>query len=274
MNQLEKEFNYKDSHFDFIQQHLRRICLTYGASLVYTSAKKNVNCDVLLQYIHHKLYNFDFTHKAQLMDKDSLLIPAGFDSVSKITTDFDNQDLTKDADDSFEEIIKIPKIVQQQSAESNSEAAVAAEEDQEFLRKYKEVIDSDAKEDKNKNQAPGSGLFQSLQRFGGIASPEKVENNATHPAAPSTSSPDPKARLPPSPAPSPGAADRGEAQTPASEHQVLADFFNSLINKDRTPIGGNARPNTSVSKPADAPSKGKSKEDIAKQLEAIKNKKS
>lgn len=48
MTTLEREENYREEHFDFIQFHVRRFCLNYGASLFYTSVKEDKNCDLLV----------------------------------------------------------------------------------------------------------------------------------------------------------------------------------------------------------------------------------
>jgi len=40
MPTLEKENEYKDEQFDFMQYHLRKFCLEYGAALFYTSVKE------------------------------------------------------------------------------------------------------------------------------------------------------------------------------------------------------------------------------------------
>ena len=47
MTQLESEHGLTDQHFDFIQQAVRKFCLTYGASLFFTSVKEDKNCDLL-----------------------------------------------------------------------------------------------------------------------------------------------------------------------------------------------------------------------------------
>lgn len=60
MSDLEKDFDYKDEHFDFIQQAVRKFCLQYGASLFYTSVKEDKNCDLLYKYLVHRIYNFPF----------------------------------------------------------------------------------------------------------------------------------------------------------------------------------------------------------------------
>ena len=60
MSDLEKDFDYKDEHFDFIQQAVRKFCLQYGASLFYTSVKEDKNCDLLYKYLVHRIYHFPF----------------------------------------------------------------------------------------------------------------------------------------------------------------------------------------------------------------------
>lgn len=51
MSVLEKQFDFKEEAFDFIQQAVRKFCLQYGASLFYVSAKINKNCDLLYKYL-------------------------------------------------------------------------------------------------------------------------------------------------------------------------------------------------------------------------------
>ena len=65
MSELEKDFDYKDEHFDFIQQAVRKFCLQYGASLFYTSVKEDKNCDLLYKYLVHRIYNFPFKVRQQ-----------------------------------------------------------------------------------------------------------------------------------------------------------------------------------------------------------------
>ncbi|KAF8778616.1 Cytoplasmic dynein 1 light intermediate chain 1 like protein [Argiope bruennichi] len=84
MSVLQSEFGYIDEHFDFIQFSLRKFCLTYGAALLYLSVKEDRNCDILLKYILHKIYAFPFRIPAMFLEKDSIFVPAGWDSENKI----------------------------------------------------------------------------------------------------------------------------------------------------------------------------------------------
>ena len=66
--------------------HLREYSLLYGATVLFTSSKprESKNLDTLYQYINHRLYNYKFANKPQIVEKDSLFIPAGFDSLNLI----------------------------------------------------------------------------------------------------------------------------------------------------------------------------------------------
>lgn len=113
----------------------------------------------------------------QLLEKELVFVPSGADSLTKINIDFENQNLTRDPEEPFEEIIKIPRRLQQEVNKTDSkfteflqaaalDSVIAAEEDQEFLAKHKEILDKEP--DKGKSSSTGSGLLQSLQKFGSI----------------------------------------------------------------------------------------------------------
>ncbi|GLD75294.1 cytoplasmic dynein 1 light intermediate chain 1-like isoform X2 [Lates japonicus] len=126
---LEKEHDYRDEHLDFIQSHIRRFCLQYDASLVYTSVKEMKNLDILYKYLVHRLYGFPFHCPAQVVERDAVFIPSGWDNEKKIAILHENFQTVK-ADDSFEDVIVKPpvrKIVH--------EKEIQAEDDQVFLIK-------------------------------------------------------------------------------------------------------------------------------------------
>jgi len=58
--------------------------VTDGAALIYTSVKKDRNCDLVLDYLQHVLYDIEFLVKAQVIEKDSIFVPIGWDSMAKI----------------------------------------------------------------------------------------------------------------------------------------------------------------------------------------------
>nr|XP_023683528.1 cytoplasmic dynein 1 light intermediate chain 1 [Paramormyrops kingsleyae] len=131
---LEKDHDYRDEHFDFIQSHIRRFCLQYGAALVYTSMKDNKNLDVLYKYLVHRLYGFPFIVPAHVVEKDAVFIPAGWDNEKKIAILHENFQTIK-AEDSFEDVIVKPPV-----RKFVHEKEISAEDDQVFLMKLQGLI--------------------------------------------------------------------------------------------------------------------------------------
>jgi len=130
MSQLEAEQGLSDQHFDFIQQAVRKFCLTYGASLFFTSVKEDKNCDLLYKYLVHKNYNFPFNTPALVVERDALFIPAGWDSPGKISILLENLFKFR-PDQNYNEVIKSPFLGKKQMHNKNIE--VVAENEQDFL---------------------------------------------------------------------------------------------------------------------------------------------
>eukprot|EP01091_Cochliopodium_minus_P007050 TRINITY_DN1698_c0_g1_i1.p1 TRINITY_DN1698_c0_g1~~TRINITY_DN1698_c0_g1_i1.p1 ORF type:complete len:462 (-),score=117.18 TRINITY_DN1698_c0_g1_i1:86-1342(-) len=201
---LEKENGYKDSEFEYIQQHLRRITLKYGASLIYTSAKKDINCTLTKEYIEHLSFKKDFKTHAQVVDKNEIFVPIGWDSNAKIKIDFDNQKLCSDPEKPFEQVIKPPSKKQ-----SEEKILVSAENEQAFLLRHSSVTPTLMRQDSG-----SVSLSSPLQNLKSTkVNSEPIMTPTTKPTVPSS------------------------PQTPSSDtdHEKLANFFNSLINKKKTP---------------------------------------
>uniref|UniRef100_A0A667XGH9 Dynein light intermediate chain n=1 Tax=Myripristis murdjan TaxID=586833 RepID=A0A667XGH9_9TELE len=130
---LEKEHDYRDEHLDFIQLHIRRFCLQYGASLLYTSVKEMKNLDVLYKYLVHRLYGFPFHCPAQVVERDAVFIPSGWDNEKKIAILHENFQTLK-ADDNFEDVIVKPPV-----RKFVHEKEIQAEDDQVFLVKLQDT---------------------------------------------------------------------------------------------------------------------------------------
>uniref|UniRef100_A0A8C6LP27 Dynein light intermediate chain n=1 Tax=Nothobranchius furzeri TaxID=105023 RepID=A0A8C6LP27_NOTFU len=106
---LEKEHDFREEHFDFIQSCIRRFSLEYGAGLIYTSVKEEKNLDLLYKYIVHKLYDFQFTTPALVVEKDAVFIPSGWDNEKKIGILHENLTTVR-PDDPFEDFITKPPV--------------------------------------------------------------------------------------------------------------------------------------------------------------------
>ncbi|CAH3042197.1 unnamed protein product [Pocillopora meandrina] len=210
MSALEKDRDYREEHFDFIQQHIRRHCLKYGATLFYTSVKENKNCTLLHRYLVHQIYGLPFNSPALVVDKDSVFIPAGWDSVKKINILSEHLKNIQ-ADDAFDD-----HIVKPQLRKPIQDKEVTAEDEQTFLAKQQ------------------LGLCMGGRRRSGMG---HTLSDISKPRAPAS----PSGRITSDRRPSGGAisaSPRGakvEGGKPGAgagtSEGVLANFFNSLLNK-------------------------------------------
>ncbi|XP_052365135.1 cytoplasmic dynein 1 light intermediate chain 1-like isoform X2 [Oncorhynchus keta] len=200
---LEKEHDYREEHFDFIQSHIRHFCLQYGAALLYTSMKENKNLDLLYKYLVHRLYGFPFDMLAQVVDKDSVFIPSGWDNEKKVAILYENFQSLK-REDKFEEVIIQPPV-----RKFVHEKELGAEDDQVFLLKLQTLL--------SKQPPAAAGRPVDTTNRAPSGSPRVSNRSATANVA---------NVMPMQPG---GQTSEG----------VLANFFNSLLSK-KTGEGGGA----------------------------------
>ncbi|VDD82625.1 unnamed protein product [Mesocestoides corti] len=227
MDNLERDHGISEEQFDLIQMHIRRFCLSYGASLIYVSAKNGKNCGLLSSYLQHRIYGFPFTQNAYVIDKDSVFIPAGWDSLNKIS--LLEQNLTKyRPGDEFTVVIPRPEKA---SATVNTEPEVCAMDEQRFLSRLYTNLQRDATSASANENSPTAHDQSTLDSS---ATPGSRPSSASSQAAAQRSR-------------SSGAGNTSGLAGNASE-KVLASFFNNLLSK-----GSSARqsPNTSFVLPAD-----------------------
>uniref|UniRef100_A0A1A9Z1U9 Dynein light intermediate chain n=1 Tax=Glossina pallidipes TaxID=7398 RepID=A0A1A9Z1U9_GLOPL len=84
MAELRKDYGFQDEHFAFLEQWIRRFCLQHGASLLYTNIKNEKNCAFLHELLIHRITGAQFCLPVQVVERDALLIPAGWDSLEKM----------------------------------------------------------------------------------------------------------------------------------------------------------------------------------------------
>ncbi|XP_071507697.1 cytoplasmic dynein 1 light intermediate chain 2-like [Diadema antillarum] len=203
VSSLEKEQDYRDEHLDFLQQHIRKFCLNYGAALFYVSVKENKNCDLLNKYLLHRLYDFPFSTSALVVEKDALFVPSGWDNLQKISILYENMS-NIDPEKPFDEVIVKPVV--RRLLQDNKE--VVAEDEQVFLMKQQAAL---------RNVAQGkAGEAGQRPPDRGMRTPEK--RNVQNVANVSPITPQGKTKIDPG---KPGSANEG----------VLANFFNSLLSK-------------------------------------------
>ena len=90
VNQSKDKAKYTENSA-FILTHIRSIALEYGATIIYASGKVNNNINLLYDYICHILFNFDLTHKPNLVDKEAYFIPAGYDNLELLESNEENK---------------------------------------------------------------------------------------------------------------------------------------------------------------------------------------
>eukprot|EP00096_Caligus_rogercresseyi_P005596 TRINITY_DN2151_c0_g1_i6.p1 TRINITY_DN2151_c0_g1~~TRINITY_DN2151_c0_g1_i6.p1 ORF type:complete len:489 (-),score=103.30 TRINITY_DN2151_c0_g1_i6:861-2327(-) len=217
MSELERDYDYKDEHFDFIQQSVRKFCLQYGAALFYTSVKEDKNCDLLYKYLVHRIYNFPFKTPALVVEKDAVFIPAGWDNEKKIAILYENMH-SLNPEQYYTDVIARPVVVRKTG--SNRDVEITAEDEQSFLTRQQQYLQQ------------GGALPAS-----GIPSVQKT--------------PDRKNVGSPGVQGSPKKMEPGKTGVPGAQtHEgVLANFFNSLLTK-KTGLGASG-PTGAPIKPAE-----------------------
>uniref|UniRef100_A0AAQ5ZV74 Dynein light intermediate chain n=1 Tax=Amphiprion ocellaris TaxID=80972 RepID=A0AAQ5ZV74_AMPOC len=188
---LEKEHDYREEHFDFIQSYIRRFCLQYGAGLIYTSVKEEKNLDLLYKYIVHKMYDFQFVTPALVVEKDAVFIPSGWDNEKKIGILHENFTTVR-PEDPFEDFITKPPV-----RKLVHDKEISAEDEQVFLMKQ-QVCESPGRTTSGSPRPSGRTIQPTVTSGSPMAAVKK---------------PDPSMKA--------GAANEG----------VLANFFNSLLSK-------------------------------------------
>ncbi|XP_026175635.1 cytoplasmic dynein 1 light intermediate chain 2 isoform X1 [Mastacembelus armatus] len=201
---LEKEHDYREEHFDFIQSHIRRFCLQYGAGLIYTSVKEEKNLVLLYKYIVHKLYDFQLTTPALIVEKDAVFIPSGWDNEKKIGILHENFTTVR-PEDPFEDFITTPPV-----RKLVHDKEINAEDEQVFLMKQQSLLAKQpATSTRGPTESPGRPASGSPRPAGRAGQPSVTSGS---PMA-AVKKPDPNMKA--------GAANEG----------VLANFFNSLLSK-------------------------------------------
>ncbi|XP_044738133.1 cytoplasmic dynein 1 light intermediate chain 1 isoform X2 [Chrysoperla carnea] len=209
MSTLEKEHDYRDEHLDFMQQWIRKFCLQYGAALFYTSAKEDKNCDLLYKYLTHRIYGLPFRTPALVVEKDAVFIPIGWDNLKKISILHENLHTCK-ATDYYRDIIVQPIT---RKTVSNRETEILAEDEQAFLTRHQQVLQaggglasSGVRVGESPMRSTSMGIKSSPRPVGAVGaqgSPKKIEGTKV-------------------------------VGAPGGE-RVLANFFNSLLNKKTSP---------------------------------------
>ncbi|BGO98981.1 hypothetical protein NBRC10513v2_000083 [Rhodotorula toruloides] len=211
MNMLERDREFTEEQFDYIQQLLRTVALRYGAAVFYTSQTLPSSYVKLRQYILHRLFaapasaalainasanpttptsssrpaapapiatsaraSFPFPHRANVVDRDQLLVPAGWDSWGKIKimrerfdceqagegweadlerlragvsgaeTDAAGEDTKRGLRREYEMVVV---DFEAEDRPTNASTTIAPADEQSFLRQHYEVLQAEAAKD-------------------------------------------------------------------------------------------------------------------------------
>ena len=143
---VDKNRDQNERILDSVLKALREFCVTYGASLFYTSTKSAINVNVIYDYIMHRLYGFPFKHKPQIMLRDQIFVPAGWDSPNLIKqTDYLGNEK------------QLHDYLQKPKNKISQKELIPVTSDQDFLMQLKEKIETGRKTRKE-------GLSIMLQR--------------------------------------------------------------------------------------------------------------
>ncbi|CAG8698939.1 15715_t:CDS:2, partial [Funneliformis mosseae] len=285
---LERELDYKEEQFDYIQQTLRTICLKYGAGLFYTTTRQPQTFVNLRKYILHRLLGskasssdtksaYAFNIKAHVVERDTVLVPTGWDSWGKIKVlrdGFDCEGLLqgweldmggdKPAEGEEKEIISAKKLYEDVAVHEDSDKPLSiprmiiAEDEQDFFSRHFDTL----QKANNERQSPPSvvgPMGAPNYSYGDIAkvpSPPSginITNGST--GAPPVNGPAP------------------------NQNEVLANFFQNLLSKKANiapATSGNSQtsPNEPTASPVPKQQNGSSNVSrtmVQKELDKLRN---
>ncbi|KAJ3182345.1 Cytoplasmic dynein 1 light intermediate chain 2 [Geranomyces variabilis] len=257
---LVRDLGYKEEEFDFIQQTLRTICLKY-TSIAHAAVKSP----------------YGPGRKPQVVERDNVFVPAGWDSWGKINilrTGFDCAAIANDADlngndahetspatEIYQSVITVPPVQKLYT----SEPVVVAENEQTFLERHQDLLQNatgspgpssssdpsrGAKTPTSPSPAPSDELRPS--KIGKSKDPASTSNreklkspsSADFPLPASLISSNAVSRAAGAIGANAGAAvgGTGAGGVSATQNEVLANFFQSLLQKKAPAPGPGGAP--------------------------------
>lgn len=177
-----------------------------------------------MEYLQNQLYDLDFGHPAQVVEKESIFVPSGWDSHTKIQADFENQRLTTNPEEAYEAVISFPAVLKLHQKDANVVAAATAEDDNNFLTRLYQASVQEAKATPNEKKS--AAFFDQLKRYGTAFG----AGTTPAPATPATSN----ASLPPTTPSADKIAPRALsfASPAAPQNDEAMSFFNSILQAD------------------------------------------
>ncbi|KAJ3443011.1 dynein light intermediate chain [Anaeramoeba flamelloides] len=137
---IQTKYSLSDESIDYIQAKIRRICFHCGGALINTSLKSNYNIQLLRDYILHLLYDFKLTHKPQIIERDQLFVPIGWDKNEKIIMYTSNSEFKEDTP--FEKVIPKPTKKSKKNMKDDEQKNLILQENHVFLRSLKVELEN------------------------------------------------------------------------------------------------------------------------------------
>ncbi|CAI2735044.1 unnamed protein product [Schistosoma spindalis] len=233
MGALEKENQFTEEHFDFIQMHVRRFCLSYGAALFYVSVKEDKNCDLLNRYLQSRIYGFPFSQTAYVVERDCIFVPAGWDNPKKIGILEEN--LTQVQPHSLYSDV-VPPPPSKKAAVREPE--LFAQDDQSFLTRLSVSMQRDNAQANISNNTISGNSDSVIDQLGTTTALMNASSNVgSRPVSGSPRTPGSAGRSKP-PSAVGGTSGTTGGPGPGASEGVLANFFNSLLSKRTHVVGG------------------------------------
>ncbi|CAG8435905.1 682_t:CDS:2 [Funneliformis caledonium] len=299
---LERELDYKEEQFDYIQQTLRTICLKYGAGLFYTTTRQPQTFVNLRKYILHRLLGskasssdtksaYAFNIKAHVVERDTVLVPTGWDSWGKIKVlrdGFDCEGLLqgweldmggdKPAEGEEKEIISAKKLYEDVAVHEDSD-----KDEQDFFSRHFDTL----QKANNERQSPPSvvgPMGAPNYSYGDIgADIPDIEHSSLNNTASSRPKTNNTAKVPSPPSGiniTNGNTGAPPVNGPApNQNEVLANFFQNLLSKKANiapATSGNSQtsPNEPTASPVPKQQNGSSNVSrtmVQKELDKLRN---
>merc|ERR1719351_677124 len=149
---LEAEQDFKEECFDYIQFQLRKFCIEIGAGLCYVSIKENKNIELLKTYLFHKLWDSKFDGQASVVDRETVFVPAGWDSEKKIQVLSDTCISTLSLTDKYENVITKPSTTRKFVQDMKE---LIVDDEQTFLKKSLKILQNKTPKSFSTNMASG-----------------------------------------------------------------------------------------------------------------------
>uniref|UniRef100_UPI00358E531B cytoplasmic dynein 1 light intermediate chain 2-like n=1 Tax=Myxine glutinosa TaxID=7769 RepID=UPI00358E531B len=129
-----KEHGLSEEHMDFIQIHLRRICLSYGAAMTYLCVQEQNSVQQLRSYLEWRLCRRWGAAQVSYQEYPFIFIPAGWDSERKIAI-LSKSLMHLDPHTPYEDI-----IVEPTSEKPTKEEEILVKDHEDFLQELQLVL--------------------------------------------------------------------------------------------------------------------------------------